>query len=674
MPLFFRGQLLGTNFSWQNDVASIGLATNGNGDLLSFAPNNNGFTDIVATITVTPEANGCAGTPKNFTLTILPTASVIQPLNQFQCNGETTSPVIFLGPVAGTNFTWTNNQPAIGLPASGSGNLPAFVMNNPGNTPIVAAITVTASTNSCTGITKTFYFTVDPSPAIQQPPSQRLCNGETVTATTFSGTIPGTTYSWINSATAIGLPANGTGDVPSFVAHNNTAFPITAIIQVTGSANSCGSVVRVFTITVNPTATVDATPDKSVCNGVMTSETILTGTVSGTSYSWTNDQPSIGLAATGSGNIAPFLAVNHSTMPVTAKIIVFGATNGSNCAVAIDTFLLTVHPSPMVNAHGNKDVCLGSSAALSATGASTYSWVPLAGLSCADCANPTATPGQSISYVVTGTTNAGCTASDSTLLTVRQPFVMRASPNDTICSGRTINLRAENADHYVWSPATGLSNIQIAAPIATPLITTNYQVIGFDAFHCFTDTAIVTIVVGQKPTVNIGADMTVTNGAPVTFHPVIANGPIVRYTWSPAAALNCSDCEQPTATIRNNVMYTVQVENSLGCQAVDSIFITAFCQKSEVFVPNAFTPDGDGLNDILMVRGNGITVKSFRIFNRWGVIVFEKKNFSANDPKYGWDGRVKSVAATPDVYVYTAEVICDNGAIFTYKGNTTIIK
>ena len=91
-------------------------------------------------------------------------------------------------------------------------------------------------------------------------------------------------------------------------------------------------------------------------------------------------------------------------------------------------------------------------------------------------------------------------------------------------------------------------------------------------------------------------------------------------------------------------------------------------------MPNAFTPDGDGLNDKLMIRGAGITVKSFRIFNRWGILVFEKLNFMANDPNYAWDGMVRGVPANPDVYVYTAEVTCDNGTVYMFKGNTTILK
>jgi gliding motility-associated-like protein len=116
------------------------------------------------------------------------------------------------------------------------------------------------------------------------------------------------------------------------------------------------------------------------------------------------------------------------------------------------------------------------------------------------------------------------------------------------------------------------------------------------------------------------------------------------------------------------------VKNRYGCTAKDSLRVITFCKNSQVFVPNAFTPDGDGVNDMLMVRGEGISVKSFRIFNRWGNLVFEKVNFAPNDPTYGWNGKVKGIAAAPDVYVYIAEVTCDNGTVYFHKGNTTLLK
>jgi hypothetical protein len=76
-----------------------------------------------------------------------------------------------------------------------------------------------------------------------------------------------------------------------------------------------------------------------------------------------------------------------------------------------------------------------------------------------------------------------------------------------------------------------------------------------------------------------------------------------------------------------------------------------------------------------MVRATGIvSVKSFRIFNRWGEVVFERNNFQPNEPSYGWDGKIRGKTGPPEVYVYTAEVLCENGVSFVYKGNTTILK
>jgi gliding motility-associated-like protein len=131
----------------------------------------------------------------------------------------------------------------------------------------------------------------------------------------------------------------------------------------------------------------------------------------------------------------------------------------------------------------------------------------------------------------------------------------------------------------------------------------------------------------------------------------------------------------PIATIKKDITYRVSVTTDYGCSANDTIRIKTFCESAQVFIPKAFTPDGDGLNDILMVRGTGIaSVKYFRIFNRWGELIFERNNFAPNDSRFGWDGKIRGVVGPPDVFVYTAEVICENGSTYIYKGNTTSLK
>jgi hypothetical protein len=129
------------------------------------------------------------------------------------------------------------------------------------------------------------------------------------------------------------------------------------------------------------------------------------------------------------------------------------------------------------------------------------------------------------------------------------------------------------------------------------------------------------------------------------------------------------------ATIRNNICYRVTATNIYGCSGNDDICINVFCQNSQVFVPNAFAPKGNVPgNRKLVVRATGIsTVKSFRVFNRWGRVVFERSNFPPNSPDFGWDGMVNGKPGDTGVYVYTVDVICENGVPYTFKGNVTFL-
>jgi gliding motility-associated-like protein len=270
----------------------------------------------------------------------------------------------------------------------------------------------------------------------------------------------------------------------------------------------------------------------------------------------------------------------------------------------------------------------------------------------------------------------GCPGYDTVNITVFQPIQTDVSPDRTICQQQSINLLASGgAASYVWSPVQGLSSTTIPNPVAAPMTTTQYRVIGYDGHNCFTDTGFVTITVNPTPAINLGPDLVLSTGTVYPLTSVIQNGPIVSWQWSPPANLNCTSCPDPSATVKTDITYHVSIRNTYGCTATDSIHIRTFCEGSQVFVPNAFTPDGDRVNDILMVRAKGIElVRSFRVFTRWGELIFEKTNFSPNDPVYGWDGKIKGVTGPAEVYVYTAEVICTNMKTFLLKGNTTLLK
>ncbi|MBS1564072.1 MAG: gliding motility-associated C-terminal domain-containing protein, partial [Bacteroidetes bacterium] len=192
------------------------------------------------------------------------------------------------------------------------------------------------------------------------------------------------------------------------------------------------------------------------------------------------------------------------------------------------------------------------------------------------------------------------------------------------------------------------------------------------------------IQIGDYPVVRFARDtFTLPTGYRLPLDPVIVNAaapgvlPMKSYQWTPSADLACNDaiCSLPVALIKNNTCYAVKATNIFGCSGSDTLCVKVFCQSSQIFIPNAFTPRGDiPENQRFTVRASGISsVKTFRVFNRWGRVVFERDNFPPNNPAFGWDGRVNGKLADPGVYIYTVEVMCENGVPYSYKGNVTLL-
>jgi hypothetical protein len=454
----FSGAVTGTVYSWTNNTPSIGLAASGTGDIASFTAVNTGTTPVVATITVTPSANGCSGTPRTFTITVNPTPTVNAVSNQVICNGSNTTAVAFSGAVTGTVYSWTNNTTSIGLAASGTGNIASFAAVNTGTTPVTATITVTPSyTNggvTCTGTPTSFTITVNPTPTVNVVANQVLCNGSNTTAVTFTGAVAGTVYNWTNNTTSIGLAASGTGNIASFVGVNAGTAPVVATITVTPSFTSggvtCTGTPRTFTITVNPTPTVNAVSNQVVCNRSTTTAVAFSGAVTGTVYNWTNNTPSIGLAASGTGDIAAFTAVNTTQTPVVATITVTPSyTNGGvTCLGTPRTFTITVNPTPIVSATDlfNQRICISDGpVALNATPVGgTWSGIGVSGFNFI----PSATAVGNFILTYRYTNQYGCTTTDTTTAKV------------SACDERNISLASGGAVLFP-NPNGGQFNIRV---------------------------------------------------------------------------------------------------------------------------------------------------------------------------------------------------------------------
>ena len=349
------------------------------------------------------------------------------------------------------------------------------------------------------------------------------------------------------------------------------------------------------------------------------------------------------------------------------------ATNSSGCS---DTAVKVVeaYPHPDLKPTADTTLCLGKSLPLKATNAQAYSWSPALYLSCANCAGPVSRPDSAIKYFVTGKSNKGCISTDSVFIDVKFPNTVKVSKGDTLCLGSSVQLLASGAEVYKWSPSTGLNNTAIASPLASPTATTTYMVTGSDTKGCFTSTGFIPVRVYPLPVVNAGPDKTINVSQSFDIIPQISTD-VTSVVWSPSAGILARSYPGITVKPVESIEYTVEVKNEGSCRARDKISIYVLCDNSNVFVPNTFSPNGDGVNDVFYPRGNGVfAIKSLHIFNRWGEAVFQNANFNANNASAGWDGTYKGKKLSPDVFVYALEVVCQNNQSMVFKGNVTLIK
>jgi gliding motility-associated-like protein len=407
---------------------------------------------------VTNECGSTTTTSAAFT--IKPTPTVNDVLNQTKCKGAL-SDITFGGALAGTVYTWANNNTSIGLVAAGTGNIAPFTLLNTGNTILTATITVTPSLNGCSGTSKTFTITVHPDPTVNAVSDKAICNNAKQNTIVFGSTVAGITFSWSNDNTAIGLAANGAGDIPSFTATNTTTAPIVSTITVTPSnVLGCSGTPKTFKITVNPTPSSLTLGNQEYCNGALTGVVSFSNSVTGTTYAWTNSNTAIGLMASGTGNIPAFTATNSSANPISGTITVTPTANG--CSGSAQTFIITVNPSPIVTfSTTDQTICSGDNSVSvtlnSTTAGATFNWIAIQPIGITG----TATSGANVIPIqlLTNSTNAAivitykakasisggpnCAGEFLYTITVKpKPFV--AQQTQTICSSGTFTITPAN--------------------------------------------------------------------------------------------------------------------------------------------------------------------------------------------------------------------------------------
>lgn len=385
------------------------------------------------------------------------------------------------------------------------------------------------------------------------------------------------------------------------------------------------------------------------------------------------------MATTISGSFPPFtyswlpptdLSCTTCLSPVSSATVsasyVLSVTDSLGCVITDTATILRgeIMIAPIPDAF----FCNGESVTLAAniTGAGyplTYSWSPASGLSCADCQSPVATPMETTSYMVTVTNSLGCTVTENVLIV--PDYYTLTVPNDLvvcvdIAVPLTIATTATSPTTQVWTPATGLNNSTEKTVIANAEGDVTYVVTVTDSLGCsLTDSVRIgrnTLKIYSVPDkVICGAEqVTIARAATFDAYPV-------SYSWTPAEDLDCATCEVPIASPEKTTTYVMVATDETGCMVTDSVTINV--EMCDIWFPNAFTPNGDGKNDIARVVGHlrFYTNYSLFIYNRFGEVVY-----NTNDILSGWDGMYKGIPADVGVYFYKI--------VYTLKDKTKMLK
>jgi gliding motility-associated-like protein len=589
-------------------------------------------TSTPGTYTVTYDVAATACGPAGSSTASITIDPVITPVTGFTyttpvcANG--TNPVPIPGSGFTTGGTYTSASGVTIDPSTG-------VIDLSTTTPGTYTVTYSVAASGCTAAgTGTASITINPVTApvtgFTYSSGTSVCsNGTNPAPVPTAGFTTGGTY----SSTA-GLTVNtGTGIVDL-----STSTPGTYTVTYSVPATACGpagSSSTSLTINAAPSATAGSTAG-TVCSG---SSVNLTSS-GGSSYSWTGPNTFT------SPSQSPVITGATTAASGTYTVVV----TGSNGCSATATTAVTVNPTPAISISGSSSICSGASSTLTASGAGTYSWSTGAGT-----AAITVNPATTTSYTVTGT-SSGCTATQAITVTVNTPPVASINGGGSaVCAGQSVTLTASGGPPYAWSTGATTAGITV-----NPAVTTTYSVVVGSG--C-TDTASVLVAVNPLPTPVITGATTVISGSSTTL---TATGG-TSYVWSPATGLSCADCPSPVATPTVTTQYCVTSFTG-GCSDSACVIVDVDIKCGELFVPNAFSPNADGENDMLFVMGNCIRDLNFAIFDRWGEKVFE-----TSDPLTGWDGSFRGKALDTSVLVYYLSATVD-GVEVKKHGNITLVK
>jgi gliding motility-associated-like protein len=705
--------LLITNYS--NQVTDINFSQSNTG---TGAGSTN--CNILCSIT-SMNANAGACNPANNTFNISGTINTYAPPTSgtltitSSCGGST---------VINSPFNATMNYTIAAVPAGGgtctvtaaysadatctfTATVAAPAPCNPSSCSITA---LSANPGACNPASST--FNVTGSVTFANPPSG---GSLTVSSSCGGSQIVNAPFTSPTSYTLASLPANG------------STCTVTAVFSADGT---CTNTTTFIAPPACSSCAATAGNNGPICAGQTLN--LLSSPNGGATYSWTG--PNSFSSSLQNPSIVTTTSASAGVYSVTITM-----PGGSVCNA---TTTVTINPGPAVDAGLPATICTGGSVQLNASGGTSYSWSPAAGLSNASIANPVASPTATTSYTVTVGTGSGCSGTDVVTVSVVTQLNANAGADLTICQGQNAQLNGSGGTVYQWTPATGLSSAAISNPVASPSVTTSYSLVVSASGGCPNDTDVVVVTVNPSFSITVSANDTVCSGEAGTVFAGGANS----YLWLPGGSTNdtltiapvasqtysvigtsglCSDTQQvaiivapvSNANFSNSDQgelgdYTVTFTNSSAnavaylwdfgdgdtssasdpahlyagtgtytvCLTAYNNFMCAdtYCSEVElkpdwtVYIPNTFTPNEDGLNDVFYVYGTSIEKFELFIFDRWGNTIYHSTEMSE-----GWNGKVNNKAVDYvqiDTYVYRVKLTDVVGKVHKYIGHVNVVK
>jgi gliding motility-associated-like protein len=345
-------------------------------------------------------------------------------------------------------------------------------------------------------------------------------------------------------------------------------------------------------------------------------------------------------------------------------------TDGFGC-ISKDSVFVDVKLFVTISAGNDTTICLTDGTVINTTSdALSYKWTPNIYLSSDTAKRPIATPLiPLIKYTVVGNIGKCQSTSQVTIKTIPYPLA-RANRDTFICFGSTASLYATGGSKYIWSPIDFLSSTNTANTNSVkPTADIMYTVAVSDTLGC-PKTVLDSVLVKVNPFIVTSTglrDTSIVVGETLQLNGSGGN----IYSWSPVAGLSNPDIKNPIAAPIEDIEYKLLVtQTPPGCTGTASVKIKVFQLPPSLYVPTAFSPNRDGTNDILRPKPLGIrSMKYFRVYNRWGQIVYETTELNK-----GWDGYYKGMPQDPGTYVWMAEATTFKGEVIKKKGTAVLIR